>query len=159
MKQRRNPYSTGARLQCTRIWVWAMIGLLKKSSWTNDLFFKFRGDCLAGRSGEEGSRDNKSVFKKVNIREARSSISKCPTSFKVGPSLTPPQSSSRWSRGWWKGKRVSLPLFRPSRHNPRATKERQRERERDDLGRVRVPHVTARQYLLLLQFQTLSVFK
>ena len=29
---------------------------------TNDLFFKFCGDCSAGRSGEEGSRDNKSFF-------------------------------------------------------------------------------------------------
>ena len=29
---------------------------------TNDLFFKFCGDCSAGRSGEEGSRDNNSVF-------------------------------------------------------------------------------------------------
>ena len=76
-------------------------------------------------------------LRKVNIRKERS-ISKCPTSFKLTPSLTRPQSSSRnarcRSRGWWEGIRVSLPLFPPSHHTPRATKERQREREREKTG-------------------------
>ena len=80
-------------------------------------------------------------LRKVNTRK-ESSMSKCLTSFKVSPSLTRPQSSSRnargGSRGWWEGKRVFLLIFPPFHHTLAPLRK---DRERDDWGRVRVPHV------------------